>query len=115
MWERKRGGLSLTLSLSRTRSLSLSLSLSLLPPQVYQNYGAPESWKSMVPPHGVLSFDFVSGVLPPEDAVAISDAQLMEFLSHGVGIGVDPETGGFEFVSGVAVDVVKDICIHARA
>ncbi|KAG1666022.1 hypothetical protein FOA52_010932 [Chlamydomonas sp. UWO 241] len=61
--------------------------------KVYQNYGAPESWKSMVPMQGVLSFDFVSGAVPPEDAAPISDEQLMEFLVNGVGIAVDPLTG----------------------
>ena len=51
------------------------------PCQVHTNYGTPEAWKSLVPSSGVLSFDYVSGVTPPTDAVAVADTQ--------VGGGVD--------------------------
>ena len=44
--------------------------------QVHTNYGTPEAWKSLVPSSGVLSFDYVSGVTPPADAVSVGDAQV---------------------------------------
>jgi hypothetical protein len=46
-----------------------------------------------VPNTGVLSFDYVSATVPPPDAVPINDDQLLEFLHHRLGIGLDSATG----------------------
>ncbi|GAX76994.1 hypothetical protein CEUSTIGMA_g4441.t1 [Chlamydomonas eustigma] len=61
--------------------------------KVYSSYGPPEAWKTLVPNTGVLSFDYVSATVPPNDAVPISDDQLLEFLHRGLGIGFDSATG----------------------
>eukprot|EP00798_Chlamydomonas_sp_ICE-L_P002488 gene2488-5443_t len=63
-------------------NIVFDMSLSTL--KVPGNYGPPPGWKEDIPSSGSLSFDFVSGIIPPEDA------------------DPNPCSLSFDFVSGVA-------------
>lgn len=58
--------------------------------QVANNFGPPEAWKGLVPGNGTLSFDYVSGVLAPEDAQPVADALLNEVLTQDVSAACRP-------------------------
>ncbi|GLI68625.1 hypothetical protein VaNZ11_013103, partial [Volvox africanus] len=57
--------------------------------KVAPNFGPPEEWKGLVPTLGTLSFDYVSGVLAPEDSITISNDLLHDVITCDLGISLD--------------------------
>lgn len=45
-------------------------------------YGPPDSWKSVIPTRGTLSFDFVSTSKPPAEAQAVSEYFSYHIMSY---------------------------------
>lgn len=46
------------------------------------NHGPPEAWKTMTPTVGTLSLDYVASVSIPEDAVVLTEDQILPLLKN---------------------------------
>lgn len=52
--------------------------------KVAANYGPPAAWKNVIPRNGSLSFDFVSGMSPPENVRPCSHEDVRSVLTGPV-------------------------------